>query len=169
VFRTNTRTIFSIVCVVVVFAVQSDLALPASAAGKTGTFCKDIAGVTVVLSPAIPNNDSPNAIATAVSKLPDDVSALKKIHAKMIAATAAAPSPTLAHVFRVAAISVVKESGAITSVINEEAAVLADPRNSTAVIALAGDLVTAISAAAAANAYLEVDHSFIVTACKGTT
>ena len=164
--RTPTRTISATVRVIAIVAVMSAFALPASAAGKTTTFCRDAAGVTVVLSPALPSNDSLSAIASAVSKLPHDVSALKIIHTKLIAAAATAPSSTLARVLRVAASSVLKESTALTSITSEESAVLADPKSSTAVIALAGYLAAAISAAATANAYLEVERPTIALACK---
>jgi hypothetical protein len=94
------------------------------------------------------------------------VSALKVIHTKLIAAVAVAPSSTLARVLRVAASSVLKESSALASVTNEESAVVADPKSSTAVMALAGYLAAAISAAATANAYLEVERPAIALACK---
>lgn len=164
--RTTTRTISTTVRVIAVVAVLSAFALPASAAGKTATFCKDAAGVTVVLSPALPSNDSLSSIASAVSKLPHDVSVLKMIHTRLIAAAATAPSPALARVLRVAASSVQKESTALTSITNEEVAVLADPKSSTAVMALAGYLSTAISAAATANAYLDVERPTISMTCK---
>jgi len=164
--RTTTRTLAATVRVIAIVAVLSGFALPASAAGKTATFCKDAAGVTVILSPALPSNDSLSAVASAVSKLPHDVSALKVIHTKLIAAVATAPNSTLAHVLRLAASSVLKESSALTSSTSEESAVVADPKSSTAVMVLAGDLAAAISAAAAANAYLEVERPTIALACK---
>ena len=164
--RTTTRTVTAMVRVIAIVAVLSGFALPASAAGKTATFCKDAAGVTLIPSPALPSNDSLSAIASAVSKLPHDVSALKVIHTKLIAAVAVAPSSTLARVLRVAASSVLKESSALASVTNEESAVVADPKSSTAVMALAGYLAAAISAAATANAYLEVERPAIALACK---
>jgi len=165
--RRKTRTSSSILVVVTVTLLAA-FALPAGAAGRTVTFCKDVAGVGVILSPALPSNDSASAIASAVSKLPSDVTALKKIHVKLIAAAATAPSPTLARVIRVAATSVVEESTALTSSMNDEAAVLADPKSSSAVMTLARDLIAAISAAATANAYLAVDQPTIAKACKSS-
>jgi hypothetical protein len=161
----KTRTYSPSVFVVAMVIVLSAFAQPASAAGKTATFCKDVAGVGIILSPALPSNDSASAIASAVSKLPSDVSALKKIHVKLIAAAATAPSPTLARVLRIAATSVLEESTALASVMNDEAAVLANPKSSSVVMTLARDLIVAISAAATANAYLAVDQSTIAKAC----
>lgn len=163
-YKTSTRTLFLTVLVAGV-SVLSALALPASAASRTTTFCRDVEGV-VVLSPGLPSNDSASAIASAVSKLPSDVTALKKIHAKLMSAVGAAPSSVLTDVIRVAANSVAKESSAITEVISVEPTVLSDPKNSSAVVDLAQDLIAATSAAATANAYLAVDHSTIAEVCK---
>ena len=162
---TRTHT-YSLSFLVATVAVLSAVAPPASAASKTTTFCRDIDGVAVVLSPGLPTDDSSSAIASAVSKLPNDVAALKKIHTKLIAAVAAAPSPALAGAIRVAANSVAKEGTAITEVMSEEVAVYANPKNSSAVIALAQDLIAATSAAATANAYLAVEHPTIAEVCK---
>jgi hypothetical protein len=166
VHRKTTRAIFTTIRVAAVVTVLSAFALPASAAAKTGTFCKDATEVTVVPTPALPSSDSLSAIASAVSKLPHDVSTLKVIRTKLLAAAAAAPSSTLAHVLRAAAASVQKESTALTSITSEESSDVADPKSSSAVMALAGELIAAVSAAAAANAYLAVDRSSITTTCK---
>jgi hypothetical protein len=141
--------------------------VPASASAKTAAFCKDADAVAVIASPALPSSDSLSAIALAVAKLPSDVAALKKVHAKLVAAVSTAPSSTLAGVFRDAATAVTKESTALTAAVNEEAAVLASPKSSPAVMALARDLIAAYSAAAAANAYLMVDRPIIAEVCKG--
>jgi hypothetical protein len=101
-----------------------------------------------------------------VAKLPNDVATLKKIHTKLIAAAAAAPSPVLAGAIRVAADSVAKESTAITEVMSEEVAVYMNPKNSSTVIALAQDLIVGIGAAATANAYLTVEHPMIAEVCR---
>jgi hypothetical protein len=144
-------------------------ALPAGASGKTASFCKDVQGVAVVLSPTLPANDSLDAIAAAVAKLPSDATALKKIHAKLIAVVAVAPGPTLAGVYRDAAASVVREVTALSAASNQESALLADPKNSAAVLTLAKDLIAAFSAAAAANTYLTVDRSLVGEACRNVT
>jgi hypothetical protein len=164
--RMKSLNITSTMCALVTVTMLLAFASPAGAAGKSTTFCSDIAGVHVVLSPEMPNSDSLSDIASAVAKLPSDVTALKKIHTKLIAAAASAPSQALARVLRLAATSVVKESGSITTVMNEESTVLVDPRSSPAVMAMARDLVAAYSAAAMANAYLAVDEPLIAAACK---
>lgn len=166
-YKTSTRTYFLAVLIATV-ATFSVFALPASATSKTATFCRDVRGVNVIPSPELPSNDSSSAIASAVSKLPGDVTTLKKIHAKLMAAAAAAPSAVLAGVLRIAADSVSKESTAITGVMSEEAAVFADPKSSSSVIALARDLTAATSAAATANAYLAVEHPMIAEVCKNS-
>jgi hypothetical protein len=162
--RTSSRTIFSSVLVAALAFVT--LALPAGASGKTAAFCKDADSIAVIPSPSLPTSDSLSAIASAVAKLPSDVTALKKIHAKLIAAVAAAPSSTLAGVFRDSASAVTKESSALTAAVNEEAAVLASPKSSPVVMVLARDLIAAFSAAAAANAYLTVDRPTITEVCR---
>jgi hypothetical protein len=162
--RSFSRTTFA--SVLVTGLVLTTLALPASASAKTATFCKDVAGVTVVPTPSLPANDSLSAIATAVAKLPSDVSALKKIHAKLLAAVAVAPSSTLAGVYRDAAASVTKEMTALNAAGKDEQALLADPKSSAVVMALAKDLITAFSAAAAADTYLTVDRSLVGAACR---
>lgn len=164
-YKSGTRISFLAVLVATAAAL-SVFALPAGATSKTATFCKDLRGVTAIPSPGLPNSDSFSAIASAVSKLPDDVTALKKIHIKLIAAVAAAPNPVLAGELRVAVGSVAKESTAITGVMSEEVAVFANPKSSSNVIALARDLIAATSAAATANAYLAVGHPMVTEACK---
>jgi hypothetical protein len=162
VFKTSLHS----VRVVAIVTVLAAFALPAGAASKTTSFCRDVEGIAVVLSPALPSSDSPAAIASAVSQLPGDVTALKKIHAKLIAAVASAPSSTLANGYRVAASSVLKERTALTDVLSEEAAVFANPKSSSDVMALARNLIAAIGAAATANAYLTVDHPLVSQSCK---
>ena len=161
---TSSRTMFSFVLVAALGL--TTFAPPASASGKTAAFCKDANGIGVVPSPSLPASDSLSAIASAVAKLPSDVTALKKIHTKLSAPVAAAPSSVLAGVFRDAATQVTKESTALTAAMNGEAAVVASPKSSPAVMVLARDLVAAFSAAAAANAYLTVDRPTITEVCK---
>lgn len=162
--RTRSRTIAAGVLVAALALIA--FAVPASASAKTAAFCKDADGVAVIPSPTLPSSDSLSAIASAVAKLPSDVTALKKIHTKLIAAVSTAPSSSLAGAFRDAATAVTKESTALTAAVNEEAAVLASPKNSPAVMVLARDLIAAFSAAAAANAYLTVDRPTITEVCK---
>jgi hypothetical protein len=167
--RTSTRNIFSAMCTVTTVTVLLVFAQPAGAAGKSTNFCGDIESIHTVLAPTMPSSDSLSAIASAVSKLPNDVTALKKIHSKLIAAAAEAPSPALARVLRIAATSVVKEISAVITVMSDEANVISDPRSSPAVLAMARDLIAAFSAAATANAYLAVDEPLIVAACKSSS
>jgi hypothetical protein len=165
--RTSSRAILTSV-LVTVMAIAT-FAIPASASGKPAAFCKDVEGVTIVPSPPLPSSDSLNDIASAVSKLPSDVTSLKKIHTKLSAAAATAPSPALAGVLRDAATSVAKETTALDGAVDEESAVLFDPKNSLAVMALARDLIAAFSAAGAANAYLTVGRATITGVCKSAS
>jgi hypothetical protein len=165
--RTSFRTIFSTVLVTAI--ALTAFAIPASGSGKTAAFCKDAEGVSVVLSPTLPSGDSLNAIASAVAKLPSDITALKKIHMKLSASVAATSNAAVAAVLRDAATSVVKESTALTGAVDEESAVLFDPQNSIAVMDLAKDLIAAFSAAAAANAYLTVGRPTIAELCKSAS
>jgi hypothetical protein len=162
--RTIFRAIFTSVLVTVLAFMT--VTSPASASGKTATFCKDVDGAGVVLTPTLPANDSLGAIAAAVAKLPSDATTLKKIHTKLLAAVSVAPSSTLAGVYRDAANSVMKEMTALDAASDEEAALLTNPKSSVVVMALARDLIAAFSAAAAANTYLTVDRPLVATACR---
>jgi hypothetical protein len=162
--RTFSRT--TLASVLVTGFVLMTFALPAGASGKTAAFCKDVASVSVVPTPSLPTSDSLSAIATAVAKLPSDVSALKKLHAKLLTVASVAPSSTLADVYRDAATSVTKEVTALNAASNEEPALLTNPKSSAAIMALAKDLISAFSAAAAANTYLTVDRTLVNSACR---
>jgi hypothetical protein len=101
-----------------------------------------------------------------MAELPVDVTTLAKVHGKLAGAASSAPNSTLRAVFRLAASAVNRESAAITNVVSAEKAVVANPTHSASVMALATQIIATTSASAVANAYLLVDHSLVVKACK---
>jgi hypothetical protein len=164
--RTGTRTISYALATVGGLALLVTLVQPAGAAGKTSKFCKDVEGVTVVLSPSMPHSDSTSAIASAVAELPGDVTALKKIHTKLNGAAADAPSAAVAILVRDAATAVSHEITALNAVTNDATAVILSPTSSSAILTLARSLVAAYSAAASANAYLTSDRPAVIQTCR---
>jgi hypothetical protein len=149
--------------VTVLFAVGAQ---SAGAASKKATFCNDVAKLVSVPTPALPTSNSLSAINTAVSRLPNEITTLNKDHVALVAGSADAPSTALASVYRTAAAQVALESADLTSMIKDVEAVLAHPKEDSTELALAKDMVSATTAAATATAYLNVDHSTVVKACR---
>jgi hypothetical protein len=139
-------------------------AFASSKVASAGTFCGDVAGVSVS-APALPTSDSLHSITAAAAKLPADVKALKTTASRLIAAAGRDHNSASASTLRSVAENATKEAAALDGLIGQEMKVIADPTSSED-LALAQRLLDASADAAAANVYLSLAHPYIAQVCK---
>lgn len=138
----------------------------AMAATHSSKLCSTSTVVTSVPLPSLPTTDSLRAITKAVDALPKDVRLLEKEHVALLEESSSARAPIAKTALHDAATSVALERAALESVIAQELTVALHPHRSTAVMNLAGKLIDATSAAAAANAYLRIELGTLPKGCQ---
>jgi hypothetical protein len=139
-------------------------AFASSKVASAGTFCGDVAGVSIS-APDLPTSNSLDNITAAAAKLPADVKALKSTASRLIDAAGRDHNSLSASNLRSAAGEATKEAAALNGLIGQEMNVIADPTSSLD-LALAQRLLNASADAAAANVYLSLVRPYISQTCK---
>jgi hypothetical protein len=138
----------------------------ASGAPNTPSYCSDVASTGTIISPPLPKNDSLNTLSAALLRLPGELSALARDHAKLIAAASQAPNSLGDEVLRSAAAEVAVESTALNSAANQELSAALLSSGTSTVMTLAKQFVVASNAAASANSYLRVERMIAASVCS---